>query len=114
MNLAARPNEDPELDEAVYATTVEERGRGWLDKRGPFTEELRQHIGKCLPQELMILLNLPGLSGRLLELREKQGVNEEQPSEAKIDIFEEKMTLPTKHAPWFTPVVPRARRMTYC
>ena len=54
-------------------------------------ENLRQFVGKPLPQELMILLDLPGCSGRLLELRERQGDLDQQPPEAKIGIFEEKV-----------------------
>ena len=48
------------------------------------------------PQELMILLDLPGCSGRLLELRERQGDLDQQPPEANIGIFEEKMKFAGK------------------
>ena len=39
MNCASRPSGDAEMDKAVYKTTVEERNLGWMDKRGPFSEE---------------------------------------------------------------------------
>ena len=46
MNCATRPSDDAELDEEIYKTTVEERKIGWLDERGPFTEEqLKKMLG---------------------------------------------------------------------
>jgi hypothetical protein len=55
----------------------------------PGSLDLKPFVGKPLSQEIMILLDLPGCSGRLLELREKQGDSDQQIPEAKIGILEE-------------------------
>ena len=54
-------------------------------------EDLRPHIGKVVPQELMILMNMPGASGKLLELRENTGGEEPQKLDAKIGVYDSKV-----------------------
>ena len=49
-------------------------------------DQLEPLVGKVLPQTWMILLGLAGQSGKLLELREKNGAEAAQTHEAKIGI----------------------------
>ena len=44
--MARKSTDDPLLDKAVHDTTLEERKKGWLDRKGPFTEaQLRERLG---------------------------------------------------------------------
>ena len=61
-----------------------------------FAGDLHPYLGKVIPQELMILLDMPGSSGKLLELRENTREEEPQKLDAKIGVYDSKVDFAYK------------------